>query len=113
MVVEAVAVELGHDLKHPLPVVARRDLSDTLLELLVRRPEFVVHHSTSVSRWSSTASSTRSGWHGIQVRKISRSISRSQWISPHRPQRPKPKRALTCSFAWWAVDGFEPPTPAL
>ena len=41
VVVEAVAVELRHDLKDPLPVVAGRDLGDGLLEEDLGAPTFL------------------------------------------------------------------------
>jgi hypothetical protein len=50
VIVEAVTVELRCDLEHPPPVVARGDLGDRVLELVVGGAELVVHHSTSVSR---------------------------------------------------------------
>ncbi len=42
VIVEAVALEPRHDLQHPLPVVARDDLGDGILELVVGSTDLVV-----------------------------------------------------------------------
>lgn len=41
MVIEAVAMELRDHLEHPLPVVARRDLGDRTLQLVVSGSKLV------------------------------------------------------------------------